>query len=329
MIRPHEKNGFDALRLTAALMVIYSHSSLIGFEKEHPFQIFGYDTYGSVAVSIFFAISGYLVTQSWLADPSLSRYFVKRCLRIFPALIAVVVCSALFVGPWMTTLSLADYFRNHETWSYFKNIALFFRQDSLPEVFTTNPGTHHINGSLWTLPYEFTCYGFAALCGVVYFYRGRFRHVILVVSFLACFTGFSYVVTVDIFRHIEAFVVGALLATEDAKLLSRTLLYIGLLALALLTIVKSDVVYLAAAFIAVASILSGRFLKIPLRNDYSYGIYLWSYVVQQTLAIKYPTLDKWTYIAAATAISFGVAILSWHLIEKRALKFKPSRPGIA
>jgi peptidoglycan/LPS O-acetylase OafA/YrhL len=60
-------------------------------------------------------------------------------------------------------------------------------------------------------------------------------------------------------------------------------------------------------------------------GDYSYGLYLWGFVVEQTIVNYVPTLAPITLFFAAVGPAFAMAAFSWHLVEKRALRFKPSR----
>lgn len=326
------KNAFDALRLAAAILVIYSHAYLSGREQGHMFHNLGYEDIGTVAVSVFFAISGYLVTQSWLADPSLPRFFAKRCLRIFPALIAVVVFSALVVGPLLTTLPLSDYFSHSETWSYLQNILLYPRQDLLPGVFTKNPASAVVNGPIWSLPYEFSCYLFVALCGTLGIYQHKLGNMAVILTLIVGAAVYSFIVGLDQveaiaplrnMRHVEAFLVGSLLATQDYKALPRLFLYPCLLVLASLLMVMTKMTYVFPVVIAVASIVAARSFTVTIKDDYSYGLYLWGYVIEQTLAAKCTFLEEWPYIGLSLCLAFLPAMLSWHLIEKKALSLKP------
>lgn len=332
-----DSNGFDALRLLAALSVIYSHGYLAGREQGHMFHNFGYEDIGAVAVSVFFAISGYLVTQSWLTDPHLERFFVKRCLRIFPALIIVVALSALVIGPLLTSLSLSSYFSNAETWLYFLNIGLFDRQDYLPGVFTKNPVSTIVNGPIWSLPYEFACYGVVALCGECGLYRNQFGNLFVFLLFFATVViasfaaGLDQVAGIPVFRnmrHVEAFMAGSLLATGDYKLLPKYFLIPCVLGLASMAMFTTQMVYVFPVVVAFLSVYVGKNLKISIgKDDYSYGLYLWGYVIQQILAAKCRFLDDWPNIGLAVCLSFFPAMLSWHLIEKRMLKMKPLPVG--
>src|SRR6185312_3238602 len=110
--RRHE-NNFDALRLVAALSVVFSHAFLIaeGSEASEPFvRLTGNQcVLGLVGVFVFFIISGYLVTGSFLRHPEPGRFALKRGLRIFPGLAVNLLVCALVLGALVTTLPLGDY----------------------------------------------------------------------------------------------------------------------------------------------------------------------------------------------------------------------------
>ncbi len=147
-------NGFDALRLFAALLVIFGHAFRLTGEEGTAFAYSGLATTG---VKIFFVISGYLVAASWLRDPHLGRFLQRRFLRIMPGLAAVVVLTAFVFGPVLTSLPLGVYFADPRTWFYLTNIA-FYPADQLPGVFTANAAPNEVNGSLWSLPAEISMY---------------------------------------------------------------------------------------------------------------------------------------------------------------------------
>jgi peptidoglycan/LPS O-acetylase OafA/YrhL len=62
-------------------------------------------------------------------------------------------------------------------------------------------------------------------------------------------------------------------------------------------------------------------------GDYSYGIYIYAFPVQQVLAYAIPGISVVAMIALAVPTTLIVAVLSWHLIEKRALDLKGRLPG--
>lgn len=61
-------DGFDPLRVLAALAVVFSHAILLstGGEEAEPFQRLTGEILGVYGVFVFFMLSGYLVTDSAL-----------------------------------------------------------------------------------------------------------------------------------------------------------------------------------------------------------------------------------------------------------------------
>lgn len=108
----------------------------------------------TLAVKVFFVISGYLISESWVRDPNVVRYLLRRSLRIFPALIILCLVTVILVVPTLTALPVSAYFAQSDTWSYFWNVGLLPNY-SLPGVFANNVYPNAVNGSLWTLPVEF------------------------------------------------------------------------------------------------------------------------------------------------------------------------------
>ena len=107
-------NNFTALRLFAALLVLYGHAFEL-YKLPAP-SFMGWMPLGPIAVYIFFAISGYLISISWTRDSHIVRFVLKRVLRIFPGLIVCILLTIFVLGALTTTLSFGDYFKNPQTW---------------------------------------------------------------------------------------------------------------------------------------------------------------------------------------------------------------------
>ena len=109
---------------------------------------------------MFFAISGFLVTQSFEDTGDPWRFLAKRALRIFPGLFVATLLSAFVLAPFVTTLRPAAFFGNPAPWEYvLGNTLLDQTVHELPGVmFVNNPVGLEINGSLWTLRLEFAMY---------------------------------------------------------------------------------------------------------------------------------------------------------------------------
>lgn len=82
-------NGFNLIRVVAALAVIASHSVPLTLGEEHRPFLFDDIVPGRVAVLVFFAISGYFISQSWDRRTSARAYLVARALRILLGLLFV------------------------------------------------------------------------------------------------------------------------------------------------------------------------------------------------------------------------------------------------
>lgn len=167
---PHIKNNFEFLRIFAALAVLISHHFPLSNLGEP--SIPGVISLGGVAVMIFFSISGFLVTQSWLSDRNAFRFLLRRFLRIWPALTMVVFLSVFVLGPILSSLSISEYFLHKATWDYLKNILMKIHF-LLPGVFTDKPGGAAVNGSLWTIPFEVRCYIALGILGALTLLRSR------------------------------------------------------------------------------------------------------------------------------------------------------------
>src|SRR6266404_2684024 len=160
----HRANNFDALRLLAALSVVFSHSFLIaeGSEAREPFAwLTGNQCIlGLVGVFVFFIISGYLVTESYCRTPAPGRFTLKRGLRIYPALAVNAVVCAIVLGPIVTSLPLSAYLADPGVVRFVAHVLMLDPGPlQLPGVlFADNSVGLLLNGSLWTLRYEVMMY---------------------------------------------------------------------------------------------------------------------------------------------------------------------------
>lgn len=334
----HRDNNFDFLRQFAAFLVILGHSqSLVGVGQ---YGLWGHGI-ATIGVLIFFGLSGYLVTMSWMRDPSYLSFFVKRSLRIFPALALCVVLSAVVLGPLLTTLSLSEYFSNPVFDMYFSNIMLLPRY-SLPGVFSDNIYPHAVNGSLWSLPVEYACYMLIALVAIG---RSSINAAAVAVMTLALYGTYRWYT--DIYDGPQIVIWGSDLG-QSASIMPFFMVS------ALLCILRDKIPFrwdLAAACVVILVVLEHYVPAIPVHQvtwifvpyivltigwastpvlrrfgrfgDPSYGMYLYAFPVQQTLVyvsdnqIGFVALTVWTTILSAI-----LGMLSWRLLEKPALTLK-------
>lgn len=154
-----KSDNIDFVKYIAAIMVIIEHSFVIA--SKNPNVIFSFlhnhIVFGGIGVAIFFFLSGFLVTRSMIAKKNAKNYFKVRVHKIIPPLLVVIPVTAFVLGPCVTTLPIKEYFSTSGTYKYLLNIVLI-RQHFLPGVFEDNPYPGAVNGSLWTLLFEFLCY---------------------------------------------------------------------------------------------------------------------------------------------------------------------------
>lgn len=162
-------NNFNLIRFVAAFAVLVSHAFPIalGAGTTEPLQHLLGRSLGTLAVFVFFVISGFLIAASFQRTPSALQFWQARALRILPCLVVSTVLIGLVMGPLVTALPLAAYLADQATWTFLaRNILMVLPQYTLPGVFDTNP-VHAVVGSIWTLIHEVTCYGMLFCLGVL------------------------------------------------------------------------------------------------------------------------------------------------------------------
>lgn len=343
---PNHQNNLTALRWFAASLVLYGHSFVfLGLPEPLFLQ---WVPLGPLGVYVFFAISGYLVAQSWANDPHVLRFLSRRVLRIFPGLVVCTVLSVLVLGPLLTSLDLASYWVHEHTRGYFTNMALYITYH-LPGVFAQNKLPHAINGSLWSLPVEFFMYILLACLGMTAVMlkstlklERAFAWVVGLVTLI--FMGLVYfwardateafVVYRTDLRQVPLcgiyFMVGAALygfKLDRYFTLSNVLLAIvGWLCLSVQANWFAMAAWLVLPFVVLAfGLASQPWLSRMNGQDYSYGIYIYAFPVQQTIVSFWPQMPLVAYLFSSFVITVALAAGSWYFVEKPCLKFKPFR----
>lgn len=110
-------NSFDIIRHFAAYLVLYSHHFALSGLAEP--TVPSWDTYGFVAVAIFFSISGYFMPRSYISSGGFMPFMVKRCRRIFPGLIFCSFIMVYVIGLYFTEQNKIDYIFQYEQVSNF------------------------------------------------------------------------------------------------------------------------------------------------------------------------------------------------------------------
>lgn len=327
-----ENNNFDLFRIIASCMVIYGHAYVLSPQiGKHDIisRFISSDYSGSLAVKIFFFLSGLLVTNSLINNDNLIRFALSRFFRIWPALIVSSIITSIFIGPLLTALSIQDYFSQKEVFTYILNISRLNIIYNLPGVFTHNAYANAVNGSLWTIPFEVLAYAvlfcFSAIglikknkiCSILFF-------LIIVEPFFSSKYIFSWVSTASEVNFIlPCFAFGSILALNKENIEINLSKCLGLLILAYIFRANLYSIYLLYAFVFIFILYlssTSILLKLKPKADISYGIYLYGFVVQQTISQYFLSKGVLYNQIFSLIISIIFGFLSWHLCEKYFIK---------
>jgi len=334
-------NNFDFLRFFLASLVIFSHSFAVLYNGTWQ----GYDpllhltrgqvAFGGGAVDGFFLISGFLITKSWERSKGAGDFARKRIFRILPALVAVLLVTAFVFGPLATTLPLNEYLGSALTYKYlaFMGTRNLHLTDRLPGVFVHNPLAYRVNGSLWTIRCEALCYVLVAVLGLLRCYR--LPALVLTASVAAVGVTIVQGNHVNTGNNLEGpfhvliyFLWGMTFYLYRDKICHSPLLAVSALA----GLVVSDLIGilpftlpLLGGYALFYAAFSARLKlhKFARYGDFSYGIYLYAFPVQQLLVAHFQSVWNAETLALATFVIAGLcAVLSWHVVEKPWLKRK-------
>lgn len=331
-------NNFDLLRLLAAIQVVIIHGSEHLQVPLPPtlLMVLGWFP----GVTIFFVISGYLITGSLIKNNDIYSYIRNRTLRIWPALwfstgVSVVVLH--FLGKLNAAwYSVAFWAISSATFAPFT------------PSFLKSWGTGSVNGSLWTIPLEIQFY-IALPFLLTYLLKSRSRQVFIFL--LTVLSGCFYLwlrstqpglATTKIAMYalpswLYLFVTGVLLRLNwpfvSQYLEGRALHWlIGYLTAVFLahfmgfTVsgnAASPLTTIPLAFLVIAAATSykGCASWLLRDNDVSYGIYIYHMIIIN-IFVNYKLIGENTYLYIAIAGSVIAGTLSWLFIEKPALGLK-------
>lgn len=331
------QNNLDVIRLIAASAVILSHAFPLttGSYRHEPLMELtdGQMSLGRLAVAVFFIISGYLIAASYDRTQDIIAFARARVLRIFPGLALVALLTAFGLGPLVSSLTAPEYFGSALPYSYVLRTIVLRSPDHLPGVFQHNVFQGSVNGSLWTLFYEVTCYVVVGLLGVLRLLRKQIVFVVFLAAMLVplplprSFVWHRDMLTawIDLFR---VFAAGMLFyGFRDHIKLRRDVALLAVVGLAV-----SSHFHMLALFFPLLGAYLVLFLgfapPIPLQTflkgvDLSYGVYIYAFPIQQTVTQCFGgTMDPVINILISFPFVILFALMSWFGVEKRFLKLK-------
>ena len=338
-------NALNFVRLVLASLVIFGHAAdLSGVELPTPLALM----LSEVPVDGFFAISGYLIARSWQRNPQWRAFLQHRILRIGPGYLVCLLVTGIVIAPVATLLagrSLDGYWSASDgPLAYFlRNITLWIGQFQISGGPTGVPVPLNWDASLWTLGWEFLCYlglGFIGALGVLTVRRAALPWLFAAIWFINLFgsyadvTGRFTAITAKIEpmdRFALMFVAGTLLFAfqdrvpmrADVAVVSGCLVVVGIF-------FTRDYRLLGALPLAYLMLWLGASLPVRLgmRNDISYGIYIYGFPVQQALVLWGIAAIGWIGFAVLGLVAtIPIAALSWWLIERPSLRLKSQIAG--
>lgn len=336
-----QRPALDGLRAIAVAMVLYNHTAL-------PHS----GTAGTVGVTVFFVLSGFLITRLLLeewdtrAGISLPRFYIRRSLRLMPAMVAYVAVTALVAIRYDERLEQV-------LWAglYVTNIVRTFG-----EYVTLTPHT-------WSLAMEEQFYLVwpALLIGLVGMLRLSRRGLALaLVAMIGLSLAYRYWLiesgaTLQRLHNdplVVAFslLVGCLLAVVVAWRGWRFLgglAFAASLAVLLALCVQDKGVWVYSLMVPATTLASAVAILVVVRDGrgprwvhavltwaplrglgrISYGLYLWHYTVYYVVKQQLPGAEPSqvaTRVVVEVLLSVAVATLSYHLLESKFLKLKDS-----
>ena len=356
-----KRNSLNFLRLALAIAVVFSHSITVGgFGSE---SILNKTTLGTAAVYGFFGISGYLIAGSAERN-GFAQYLWQRILRIFPGFWVCLFVTAFGFGliAWYhRNPSLARTCGIHCYLSesggpfgfVFHNIWLKINQPGISRTLAPGFLRDAWNGSLWTLLFEFLCYLLLAALALVGLLRNRGTILCLAFAIWIAeiiitsvpglsehFTALDNWYPMKMLTFIPIFLAGSLLYfyrdvvpdSGPVALLSTGMFLLGLVlpigaSIPTFTLTSMDV---TSVFLVYPLLWLGIHLplsRVGSQNDYSYGVYIYAFPVQQILVVwSVNSWGYWPYTLLTVICIVPLSVASWWLVEKRALSLKRIRP---
>jgi peptidoglycan/LPS O-acetylase OafA/YrhL len=299
-------------------------------------------TFGAVAVDAFFTISGFLVTKSWLRSRGARDYLSKRIERIYPAFIVVILLQQFLITPLISQGTASAFAPTQIVLTVYRcvDLAAFPYNGTQPQVFTANPLKYEPNGALWTIRYEFCCYVLVLLIGLAGLYlRPHWLVLGFGTSVAASAMGLVppwHRALTAIFgsgqpwpRFLSFYLAGMLFFLYRTQIPKSG----WLASLAVLLIIISRFI---THGLNVALPTAGAYLlfwvafhdntsltQFGRHGDFSYGTYLYGFLIGQLLIYNFPSLrSPWKLFALGWPLAIIAGFLSWHGVEKHFLRRK-------
>lgn len=328
-----DNNNLDLVRIVLACLVIVGHSDVLNGTGNYwidPIAYFFKFTYaGAFAVKLFLFISGLVVTNSYLSKRSAIYFIVSRFFRIIPALLFVLIVTVFVFGMILTKLQISEYWSQLNYFAYIRHNIVFYSDYLLPGVFDENLYPNVVNGSLWSLRFEVGCYFVLLILFLLLGNRNKYYFIIPILLIMIDALLNSRIIFSFIDDNPEkyllpmCFAYGVLFAVLADKILID--IYVVIFSI-LIFVVFKETTYAGFIFILVSCnivlyLASNKYvLKLKPKYDISYGIYLWGFLIQQTIFHYFGHIFIGFHSIIAIIVSGLLALMTFVYIEKPFIK---------
>lgn len=348
-IYDRKNNYFDDLRFILATLVVFYHSYELIKEPTHDLitmMVLGQSSLGEMAVYAFFTISGFFMIQSLENSKSSLKYFRNRLYRIIPAFWCSLIFFSLLIIPLFSKVSL---YGEDGIITFILKAGSFHIFDyswTIKGAFPDNTFVDNINGSMWTLKHELAAYImlpiFYALSYKNRWFMLLFTIILFILSLLSYSEIFLFNLPVGEFwilseneygyfvRFLYYFMIGGCfylykdkIFLGSSKLDLRWFLFLSLLLV--LSFYGGKGKYILFIWVPYVILLSGCIFKYKFFSkfgDYSYGIYIYSFPIQQLVLLKDSSISALGLFFTSMFFTLLVSIISYHFLEKPILNLK-------
>ncbi len=345
-------NSFNLFRFILASIVLYYHSYALLLNSEDPISNSINDmTIGTIAVAAFFIISGFFITQSFTYSKTFFSYFKKRILRIFPAFFLSLFLITFVLAPFISTIPL-DYFslaKGTPVDFLLKALSLHSLgySWSIDSVFNSLPYKDSLNGSMWTLKFEFAAYLLMPLF-LFLVNKNRTLNMIITVGIVSlailnlitkyqffnipCCSAWVFSTNEynNLILFLAYFLVGSnIFIFKDKIFVSYKIIFFMFFIFYVSNKFHGPTSVLMLLFLPYIVMSLGALVKVQLftkYGDFSYGMYIFAFPIQQTIIYIYDAnISVEKLIVLSFIVTFSFSIVSWFLLEKQALKLKGKR----
>jgi len=324
-----ENNNLDLIRIVLACLVIVGHSRVLNGPSPSwvdPISLLFPFTYsGAIAVKLFFFISGMVVTNSYLNNRSPTHFIISRFFRLMFPLLFLLLITVFFFGPVLTNLSINEYFTSNP-FKYIWNNLIFNTYYELPGVFQYNLyALGAVNGSLWSLRYEVECYIFLLGAFLILFNKSKYLLNIPIALIIIDTLLPERIILKDLGGNPDlyllpaSFAFGVLFAVNAEKI--KTNLWIVIAAFVIFYLFNNtdytQLIFVFACCNLIIYLAQTPFmLKLKPTYDFSYGVYLWGFLIQQTTYHYLAHISIGLHCLISLTASIVMGLISSIFIEK-------------